>query len=124
MPAVTRYKLSGLQPLSFLGVATHITPQCDGHHSAGVIPLAIFCPQLIISLRESPQMSTAVAVSVPQPKPLELVHDRAATQTEIKDEYPLLSVFVAGVIALVGAVAFVGTIVVLLALRYSGVLAP
>lgn len=69
-------------------------------------------------------MSTAVAVSVPQPKPLELVHDRTAAQPEYKDEHSLLSVFIAGIIALVGAVAFVGTIVALLALRHSGVLAP
>lgn len=69
-------------------------------------------------------MSTAVAISVQQPKPLELVHDRAVTRPQVRDEHSLLPVFIAGIIALVGAFAFVGSVVALLALRHSGVLAP
>jgi len=72
---------------------------------------------------------SAAAVSVQQPRPLELVHDSTTIQAQLapgqfKDDYPLLPVFIAGVIALAGAFAFVGGIVALISLRYSGVLAP
>ena len=68
-------------------------------------------------------MSAAVAgIAVPQPKPLELVPSPAEAKVR-QDEHPLLPVVIAGFVALVGAVGFVGTIVALIALRYSGVLA-
>jgi hypothetical protein len=69
-------------------------------------------------------MSTAAVLNVQKTKSLELVPDRAVAASQFKDERPLLPVVIAGVIALAGAFAFVGGIVALLALRYSGVLAP
>jgi hypothetical protein len=68
-------------------------------------------------------MSTAVArIPAEEAKPLQLVPKPAVAA--VADEHPLLPVFVAGFIALIGAVAFVGSIVVWLSIRYSGVLAP
>lgn len=40
------------------------------------------------------------------------------------DPHPLVPVFLIGGMALIGALAFVGSIVIWLALEYSGVLAP
>jgi hypothetical protein len=56
-----------------------------------------------------------------------LVPDRVSPEGEEKpfiDAHPLAPVFVIGGIALISAFAFVGFIVMWLALRYSGVMAP
>jgi hypothetical protein len=76
-------------------------------------------------------MSTAVLEPIvektvsSQPVKLDLVAaaPAASREKEFADPHPLLPVFAAGVIALVLAGAFVGTIVIGLLLRNSGVLA-
>jgi hypothetical protein len=67
--------------------------------------------------------AAATRIIVEQPKPLELVPTPAGARINT-DEHPLLPVFIIGAIALAGAFACIGTIVALLQLRYSGVLAP
>jgi len=61
-----------------------------------------------------------------QPLGVDLVVATQATKSrrkELTDPHPLLPVFVAGVVALIFACAFVGCIVVWLMLRNSGVMA-
>jgi hypothetical protein len=66
------------------------------------------------TIAESPKTVPAVPAGV-QP-------ERA--EPEAADPHPLVPVFLIGGMALIGALAFVGSIVIWLALRYSGVLAP
>ncbi|MCU1220915.1 MAG: hypothetical protein JWN42_2112 [Candidatus Angelobacter sp.] len=72
-------------------------------------------------------MSSAVAERiVEQPRKLDLVPSRPAPQvieTEQWDPYPLLPVFVAIAISLVLSGMFIGSILVWLSLRHSGVMA-
>lgn len=73
-------------------------------------------------------MSTAVVERIAeQPKRAELAlvspTPKAVTEEEW-DPHPLVPVFVAGVISLVLAVTFVGSVLAWLALRHSGVMAP
>ena len=73
-------------------------------------------------------MSTAVLERIaeqPRKADLALVSPapRVATE-EVWDPHPLVPVFVAGVISLVLAVTFVGSVLAWLALRHSGVMAP
>ena len=59
--------------------------------------------------------------------PVLVISDRVPPGGEEKpfiDAHPLVPVFVIGGIALIGALAFVSSIVMWLALRYSGVMAP
>jgi len=65
-------------------------------------------------IAEQPKKADLVLVSAP-PKP--------ATE-EAWDPHPLVPVFVAGVISLVLAVTFVGSVLAWLALRHTGVMAP
>jgi hypothetical protein len=68
-------------------------------------------------------MSAAIAEQIVQsPKPLTLVPPPIALQPKeaSADRHPLLPVFVAGGIAMAGALLFVGCIVMWLALRHSG----
>ncbi|HXA86851.1 MAG TPA: hypothetical protein VNZ47_17330 [Candidatus Dormibacteraeota bacterium] len=73
-------------------------------------------------------MSSAVAERiVEQPRKLDLVPSRPAPQaleTEQWDPHPLLPVFVAIAISLVLSAMFIGSILVWLSLRHSGVMAP
>lgn len=62
---------------------------------------------------ENPKTLTLVSPPI-QGKPREIPVDR----------YPLLPVFVAGGIALTGAILFVGSILMWLALRHTGISAP
>ena len=58
---------------------------------------------------------------------LDLVELHAAPRDkneEFSDPHPLLPVFVAGAISLLLAVAFVGSVLLGLALRHSGIMAP
>jgi hypothetical protein len=69
-------------------------------------------------------MSAAIAEPVVQrPKPLTLVPPSIASkpQEASADRYPLLPVFVAGGIAMAGALVFVGSILMWLALRHTGI---
>jgi len=62
-----------------------------------------------------------------QPASVDFVAGTQATESqreELADPHPLLPVFVAGVVALIFACAFVGSIVAWLMLRNSGVMAP
>lgn len=64
---------------------------------------------------------------VERPGKLDLVPVRPAPQVverEQWDPHPLLPVFVAGAISLVLAAMFVGSILIWLSLRHSGVMAP
>jgi hypothetical protein len=65
---------------------------------------------------EQPRTVEPVAV-FPAPKPVE------APQEAFADPHPLLPVFVAGGISLILAGAFIGSILVWLAVRYSGIMA-
>jgi hypothetical protein len=72
-------------------------------------------------------MSAALAEPIVQsPKTLTLVSPPIETASgEIRvDQHPLLPVFVAGGIALTGALLFVGSILMWLALRHTGINAP
>jgi hypothetical protein len=73
-------------------------------------------------------MSTAVVERIAeQPKNADLVlvsQPPEAVTAEEWDPHPLVPVFVAGVISLVLAVTFVGSILAWLALRHTGVMAP
>lgn len=69
-------------------------------------------------------MSAAIAEPiVPSPKTLTLVPPAIAPEPKgaSADRYPLIPVFVAGVIAMTGALLFVGWILAWLALRHSGI---
>ena len=73
-------------------------------------------------------MSTAVVERIAeQPKKADLTlvspAPKAVTEEEW-DPHPLVPVFVAGVISLVLAVTFVGSVLAWLALRHTGVMAP
>jgi hypothetical protein len=62
-----------------------------------------------------------------QPAGVDLVAGIQATESQredLTDPHPLLPVFVAGAVSLIFACAFVGSIVVWLMLRNSGVMAP
>jgi len=61
-----------------------------------------------------PKFDVVAARPVPQ------VHE----ETEQWDPYPLVPVFVAGAVSLIVALSFIGSILVWLALRHSGVMAP
>ena len=73
-------------------------------------------------------MSTAVVERIAeQPKKADLAlvsQPPQAAPVEEWDPHPLVPVVVAGVISLVLAVAFVGSILAWLALRHTGVMAP
>ena len=73
-------------------------------------------------------MSTAVVeriVEQPRKADLALVSSASGAATEeVWDPHPLVPVLVAGVISLVLAVTFVGSVLAWLALRHSGVMAP
>ena len=73
-------------------------------------------------------MSTAVVERIAeQPKNADLVlvsQPQQAATVEDWDPHPLVPVVVAGVISLVLAVTFVGSILAWLALRHTGVMAP
>ena len=73
-------------------------------------------------------MSTAVVERIAeQPKKADLVlvsPTPKAVAEEAWDPHPLVPVFMAGVISLALAVAFVGSILAWLALRHTGVMAP
>jgi hypothetical protein len=75
-------------------------------------------------------MSTAATaeVTVQERKKIALVPAGApaaeVTPQPWKDEHPLLPVFVAMVIALFGSAFFVGSVLIWLAIRHSGVLWP
>ena len=72
-------------------------------------------------------MSSAVLEPVvEQPKPLTIIAPSipAAQAEKAITDHPLVPVVVAMVLAAIGAIAFVGTIVFWRAVRHSGVLAP
>jgi hypothetical protein len=73
-------------------------------------------------------MSSAVlerVVEQPRKPDLVLVNPApAVTEKELWDPHPLLPVFVVGAISFMLAGMFVGSILVWLALRHSGVMAP
>ncbi|HEX3093149.1 MAG TPA: hypothetical protein VHW72_11035 [Candidatus Angelobacter sp.] len=73
-------------------------------------------------------MSTAVVERIAeQPKKADLVlvsPSPSASEKTWEDPHPLVPVFIAGVISLVLAVTFIGSILAWLALRHSGVMAP
>jgi hypothetical protein len=71
--------------------------------------------------------STLLEEVVEQPRTLDLVPLNPATGVQehnLEDPHPLLPVFVALVISLLCAGTFVGAILLWLALRHSGVMAP
>jgi hypothetical protein len=72
-----------------------------------------------VALVQEPQVQDVRAT--PQVK---LVPQKPQAVAPEFDPHPLLTVGVAMAIAAVGAFAFVGSIVLLLALRHSGVMAP
>jgi hypothetical protein len=72
-----------------------------------------------VALVQEPQVQDVRAT--PQVK---LVPQKPQAAAPEFDSHPLLTVGVAMAIAAVGAFAFVGSIVLLLALRHSGVMAP
>ena len=73
-------------------------------------------------------MSTAVLErTIEQPRKPELVllpPAPAVQEQELWDPHPLLPVFVAGAVSLILAGMFIGSILLGLALRHSGVMAP
>jgi hypothetical protein len=69
-------------------------------------------PKIIL---ESPNTSSSAAPAKVQP-------ERA--EPDAGDPHPLAPVFLIGGMALIGALAFVASLLIWLALRYSGVLAP
>ncbi len=74
--------------------------------SATLVEPVVEIPKTAI---ESPKLAPAQA-------PAELIEER--------DPHPLAPVFIIGGIALIGAFAFVGSIVLWLLLRHTGVMAP
>jgi hypothetical protein len=72
-----------------------------------------------VALVQEPQVQEAP----PSPQ-VRLVPQKPQAAAPEFDPHPLLTVGVAMAIAAVGAFAFVGSIVLLLALRHSGVMAP
>jgi len=74
-------------------------------------------------------MSSAAVERVVEQRPkLDLVVAKPAPtvyeETEQWDPHPLIPVFIAGVVSLVLALTFIGSILAWLALRHSGVMAP
>jgi len=74
-------------------------------------------------------MSSAAVERVVEQRPkLDLVPPKPAPtvyeETEQWDPHPLIPVFIAGVVSLVLALTFIGSILAWLALRHSGVMAP
>lgn len=72
-----------------------------------------------VALVQDPQVQEVPAT--PQVRP---VPQKQQAATAEFDPHPVVPVFVAMAIAGVGALAFVGSIVLCLALRHSGVMAP
>ncbi len=71
---------------------------------------------LVEPVVEIPKTAIEIPKLVSAQAPAELI--------EGKDSHPLVPVFIIGGIALIGAVAFVGSIVLWLLLRHTGVMAP
>ncbi len=72
-------------------------------------------------------MSSAVmerVVAPELPQTIDFVTEPEAVSTRATDRHPLVPVFIAGAIAFTLAVAFVGSIVVWIALRNTAVMAP
>ncbi len=73
-------------------------------------------------------MSTAVLErTIEQPRKLDLVlfpPAPAVQEKELRDPHPLLPVFIAGAVSLVLASLFIGSILLGMALRHSGIMAP
>jgi hypothetical protein len=75
-------------------------------------------------------MSTAVLEPVVQetivaePAKAEIAANAPATEEKWSDPHPLLPVFIAGAISLVISGMFIGSILIWLAVRHSGVMAP
>ena len=75
-------------------------------------------------------MSSAATIEViEEPKKAAVLTVPAKSQPEpaspdVVDRYPMLAVGVAAVIALSGALAMIGSIVLWLSLRHSGIMAP
>jgi hypothetical protein len=80
------------------------------------------------ALVESLAESAKTAVKSRQPAysgtAVQLRVSSETAQSEAADPHPLVPVFLIGSMALIGALAFVGSILIWLALRNSGVLAP
>ncbi len=72
-------------------------------------------------------MSSAVLERVIEAqKPLELVSSvpQSTAERQSADTHPLLPVFIAGAISLVIATIFIGSVLMWLAMRHTGVMAP
>jgi hypothetical protein len=74
-------------------------------------------------------MSRAVMERIAEERPkLDLISAKPAPQVQEGtgqwDPHPLIRVFVAGAVSLILSIAFIGSILVWLALRHSGVMAP
>jgi hypothetical protein len=68
------------------------------------------------TITESPKPALSLAEEIPA---------QAGTAAASKaDPHPLVPVFIIGGLAFMGTIAFVGTILMCLALRHSGVMAP
>src|SRR5690349_20893892 len=97
----------------------HIRHSCDCRHSAiGPVSIILCCGGRMSSavLERVITKPAAPALVVPR-------HSPGDVPKVVADEHPLLPVFVAGAVAFVLATAFVGSIVLWIALRHSGVLA-
>ncbi len=76
---------------------------------------------LVEPIVESPKTAAEGPKLAPK---LEVIAAQVREEPRKGDPHPLVPVFVIGGIALIGALAFVGSIIMLLVLRHSGVMAP
>jgi hypothetical protein len=99
---------------------------CDGHHSAHVhLPSTLFFSEGDMSTAVlEPVVKEPIVVEPAKAEVVAVTASAPVAEEKWSDPHPLLPVFIAGAISLVISGIFIGSVLIWLAVRHSGIMAP